>query len=99
VYGLRYLIRHIQYEAPGLGVVENEVSAVVCFNEECDETVRVDPATLVVEDDEAVSVEADVYDPETGGTTGRTEVEIYCSKDCRNEQRRQAITDDPPGRL
>lgn len=72
--------RYISYEAPGLGVVDNEVSEVVCNNDGCDGRVEVDPATLVPEDPDAVDVEA--RDPET---MNRYQVEIYCSSECRSE--------------
>lgn len=80
------VLRFIEYEAPGLGMVENDVAAVVCFNDDCESTVAVDPATLVVEDDDAVDIESEEFDHETGETTGRTRVEIYCSIECRNEK-------------
>lgn len=79
------LIRYIEYEAPGAGMVHNDVAQVVCFNDECSSRVDVDPATLVVEDSDAVSIESKEFDPGTGETTGYTRVEIYCSGDCRNE--------------
>lgn len=78
-------LRYIEYEAPGMGMVHNDVSEVVCFNDECDGRIPVDPATMVVEDEEAVDVESKEFDPDTGETTGYTRVEIYCSPDCRNE--------------
>lgn len=77
------LIRYIEYEAPGMGMVHNDVSEVVCFDNDCEERVPVDPHTLVVEDD-GLSIESEEYDPETGQTTGYTAVEIYCSIECRN---------------
>lgn len=80
------LLRYIEYEAPGMGMVHNDVSEVVCFNGQCDARITVDPATLVIEDDDAVDVESREFDPETGETTGYTRVEIYCSSECRNEQ-------------
>lgn len=79
------LLRYIEYEAPGAGIVHNDVSEVVCFNDECDGRVSVDPATIVIEDENAVDVESKEFDPETGETTGYVRVEIYCSPECRNE--------------
>lgn len=80
------LLRYIEYEAPGMGIVHNDVSEVVCCNEECDSRVKVAPETLVEKDDSAVSVESEEYDMEAGEPTGATRVEIYCSPTCRNEQ-------------
>lgn len=79
-------IRYIEYEAPGMAMVENDVSEVVCFHEDCDERVPVDPATIVPEPAEAVDIEAREMDPQTGETTGYTRVEIYCSTECRNDR-------------
>lgn len=79
------LLRYIEYEAPGMGVVENKVSSVVCFETECEERITVDPETLVIEDEEGVSVEAKKFDPETGETTGAVGVQLFCSPDCRDE--------------
>lgn len=72
--------RYIELEVPGMGVVDNDVSEVVCYRGECDNRIEVHPATLVPEDQEAVDVEA--RDPETMNTY---QVEIYCSPDCRNK--------------
>lgn len=71
--------RYIEFKAPGMGVVDNDVSEVVCYRDGCEEHVSVDPATLVPEDADAVDVEA--QDPETMNTY---QVEIYCTPDCRN---------------
>lgn len=78
------IIRYIEEEAPGIGILENDTAAVVCLNVGCEETVDVDPDTLVVEG-EGVEVESEEYDMEAGERTGRTFVEIYCSSECRNE--------------
>ena len=80
------LVRYIEYEAPGMGIVENEVSEVVCFNDQCDDRIEVDPATLVEEESKAVSIESKIMDMQTGERTGGVRVEIYCSSDCRNDQ-------------
>lgn len=87
------ILRYIEYEAPGMGMIHNDVAAVVCDNDPCNETVSVDPNTLVIEDESAVDIESEEMDMETGEKTGYTRVEIYCSPQCRNE----AYTwDDPP---
>lgn len=88
------LARYIEEEAPGIGILINDVAAVVCEHEECDERVTVDPATLVEEDEGAESVAADVYDPETGETTGRTELSIYCSEECKRKMYYRETTTD-----
>lgn len=80
--------RYIEYEAPGMGMVENEVSEVVCFRDECRGRIEVDPATLVVEDDEAVDVESGFV-----GEPNRTRLEIYCSPECRNKRYSQTETE------
>ena len=87
------LLRYIEYEAPGMGIVDNDVSEVVCHNPMCDETIPVDPASLVAEDEDAVDVESEEYDMESGERTGYVQVEIYCEPSCRND----AYTwEDPP---
>lgn len=86
------LKRYIEEEAPGIGVLGNDVSAVVCFRNECTDTVSVDPETLVVEDRDAVDVESEEYDFEKGETTGRVRVEIYCSPACRKEQYSRSVS-------
>lgn len=72
--------RYIEFEAPGMGVVDNDVSEVVCYRDECDERVEVDPPTLVPEDEDAIDVEA--RDAESHNVF---QVEIYCSSTCRNK--------------
>lgn len=79
------VLRYIEYEAPGMGMVHNDVSAVVCDNDECDASVLVDPATLLPEDEDARDIESKEMDMETGETTGYTRVEIYCSRECLSE--------------
>ncbi|WP_435125452.1 hypothetical protein [Halobaculum sp. D14] len=88
------VLRYIEMEAPGIGMVHNEPAAVVCNNDECYERINIDPATKVVEDDEATSIESKEFDPETGELTGYTRVEIYCSPACRNQHFAQAVPDD-----
>jgi len=85
--GFERVRRYIEYETPGMGMVQNDVSAVVCFNDVCTERVTVDPATLVIEGD-GVDVVSRELDPETGATTGYERVEIYCSPACRNDHYR-----------
>lgn len=79
--------RYIEFEAPGMGIVDNEASEVVCYRDGCDERVEVDPPTLVPEDEDAVDVEA--RDPETMNIY---QVEIYCTPECRN--RMYGVADD-----
>ena len=74
------ILRYIEYEAPGMGVVDNMVSEVVCYRTTCDNRIEVDPHTLVVEDDDAVDVEAKDID-----SANTYQIEIYCSGECRNE--------------
>ncbi len=81
--------RYLEFEVPGIGMVENDVSEVVCFNSDCNERVTVDPATLVPEDDEAVDVES----RELGSNT-RYQVEIYCSTSCRNDHYAEPVDDE-----
>ena len=80
--------RYIELEVADIGMVENAVSEVVCYRPGCGERIAVDPATLVIEDDDAVetvtNVPADAADPL--GPTDRKQVEIYCSPECRNER-------------
>lgn len=78
--------RYIEFEAPGIAMVENDVAAVVCFRPECETSVSVDPATLVVEDEDAVDIVSEAVDPEdpVNGDT-RDQVEIFCSLECRNQ--------------
>lgn len=76
--------RYIKFEAPGMGMVENKPASVVCFNNECDTEIEVDPDTLVPWDDDAVDVVSEEMDMETGELTGRHQVEIFCSSGCRN---------------
>ena len=85
------VLRYLEYEAPGMGMVENTVSEVVCLNDNCDERVTVDPDTYHPLDADAVDVESEEWDMEAGEPTGYTQVEIYCSTECRNEQ----YTTDP----
>jgi hypothetical protein len=72
--------RFVEYEAPGIGIVENDPAELVCFRHECEETVEVHPLTLVPEDDDAVDVEAGFI-----GDSSRVRYEIYCSGECRNK--------------
>ena len=72
--------RYIEFDMPAMGVVENSASELVCFNDGFEERVEVDPATLVPEEEEAVDVVADV-----AGSNTRKNVQVYCSKECRNE--------------
>jgi len=74
--------RYIEQEVADIGMLENEVSEVVCFREGCDRRIDVDPVTLVVEDQEAVETIAEVA---TGpkAETERKRVEVYCSPECR----------------
>lgn len=83
------LLRYIEYEVPDMGVLANDPSMVRCYNDECDESIVVDPDTLVVKEPQAVTVESDTYDMDSGGRTGHTDIEIYCCKECRNEQYRR----------
>ena len=78
--------RFIEQEVAGIGMVENDVSEVVCFREECEGRVSVDPATLVVEDDEAVDLVAEVGVADPDVPADRERVEIYCSPECRNKR-------------
>lgn len=78
--------RYLEYEVPAIGMVDNDVSEVVCLRDDCEERVEVDPASLVVEDDDAVDVVSELFDHESGQATGRKQVEIYCSPECRNGQ-------------
>lgn len=78
--GEREVKRYIELEAPKAGVVANDASEVVCYRSECDEGIKVDPTTLVLEDDDAVEVEAE----EPGG--GFLEMQLYCSPECRNQR-------------
>lgn len=73
--------RYIEFEAPGMGVVDNSVSEVVCYRQSCEGRVAVDPQTIVPEDGDAVDVVA--RDPETHNVC---QVEIYCSPECRNQE-------------
>jgi predicted nucleic acid-binding Zn-ribbon protein len=87
------LIRYIEYEAPGMGMVENDVTAVECLNRDCDASVKVDPYTLYPEDDDAVDLESKEMDMETGELTGYSQVEIFCSPECRNQRYVNSDTD------
>ena len=77
------VIRYIEYEAPGIGIIDNDVAAVICQNDVCDEWVKVDPDTNVVED--GIEVQSEEFDMEAGEPTGRTIVELSCSPECRND--------------
>lgn len=79
------MLRYIEHEVPDAGMVHNDVAALVCASNHCDETIDVDPATLVAEDHDAVSLESEEFDMETGETTGFTRLELYCSAECRND--------------
>ena len=87
--------RYIEMEAPDIGMVENEVSEVVCFNESCKSRIEVDPATLVVEDTDAVETIAEVGIPDPEEPADRKRVEIYCSPKCRNNRYIESDTDHP----
>ena len=52
--------RYIEFDMPAMGIVENDASEVVCFNDGCEERVEIDPETLVPEDPDAVDLEAEV---------------------------------------
>jgi len=88
------LIRYIEYEAPGIAMVENDVARVVCFNDDCKQTVDVDPHTMYVRDEDACSIESETYDMEAGEKTGHSRVEIYCSPECRNDQYNTPVPGD-----
>jgi len=77
--------RYVNFEVPAMGIVSNQPTALRCYNNECDESVSVDPDTLVVEDTEGCVVESEEYDTETGEPTGAVTVEIFCSPSCRND--------------
>lgn len=78
--------RYIELEVPDIGLVENDVSEVVCFRGECDNRVRVDSATLVVEDNDAVDLVAEVGVADPNEPADRKRVEIYCSPGCRDKR-------------
>lgn len=82
--------RYIEYEAAGIGVIENDVAAVVCMADDCDNRVRVDPATNVPEN--GIEVKSEEFDMAFGEPTGKTIVHIFCSKDCR--ARKYQVTPD-----
>ena len=72
--------RYIEYDMPAMGVVQNDASEVICFNDGCETRVEVDPVTLVPEPADAVDVEAKV-----AGSNSRYNVQVFCSPGCRNE--------------
>lgn len=71
--------RYLQFEAPAIGEVLNEPAAVECLNDECEETVQIDPATKVIEGD-GVETRSRI-----ARESNRERVEIYCSAECRND--------------
>lgn len=77
-----------------MAMVENDVAAVVCLNDDCEERVEVDPATLYVEDEDGCAIESETYDMEAGESTGRSQVEIYCSPECRNDHYSNPVPED-----
>jgi len=88
------MLRYIEYNTPEMAILENAPAAVVCQFDGCEETISVDPETLVVEDEDAVELDAEVYDIEAGQSTGHSRIDIYCSPECRNDDLAEGVPDD-----
>lgn len=80
------LKRYIEQQVPNLGEVANDPSALLCFNDDCEESVEVDPGTLVVEDADAVELVSEIGKPDPTTPPDRKRVEVYCSPECRNQR-------------
>mgnify|MGYP006873408988 CR=1 FL=1 len=77
--------RYIEFDIPDMGIVSNQPTALRCHNDECEQSVSVDPDTLIVEDENGCVIESEQYDTITGEPTGVVTVEIFCSPSCRND--------------
>ena len=87
-------LRYIEYNTPEMAILNNDPAAVVCEFGGCDETIEVDPETLVVEDADAYEHEAEVYDVEAGESTGHSRIDIYCSRECWKDDLAASAPDD-----
>lgn len=72
--------RYIEMEVPAIGMVQNEPASVVCLNPPCEETIEVDPSTLVLEDEDAKGVRP------RGRRGDGTDARRYCCCECRNSR-------------
>lgn len=85
--GLDDIVRDIQKSIVESQEIANRVTSLQCFS--CETEIEVDPSTLVPEADGAVEWKIEPFD-----SAEPTEVRVYCSDGCRDDDRWRAVPDD-----